>query len=412
MVAGQLWELFSCRQQSYFCRMTDRPIRLMRVTTIPMSLKILLRGQLTWMQQQGFEVLAVSSDGPEVNDLSAEGLSHQVVPMARAITPVADLLALVRMFRLIRRYRPDIIHTHTPKAGLIGILAAWAAGVPVRFHTVAGLPLMGLDGWRRWLLVLTERLTYRCATRVLVNSASLLRYIDEHITAGTVRLSVLGNGSSNGIDTVYFSRTPGLQEQGQLIRREHSIPDDAPVFCFIGRLVRDKGIGELVDAFDRVRAVFPDARLLLVGFTEPERDPLDADTEARIRGGSGIHAPGYCEDVRPWLAAADVFVFPSYREGFPNVVLQAAAMRLPVIASDINGCNEIVEDGSTGWLVPAQDLEALTAAMLTALQNRSVLEELGRSGRQRVEERFDRVVLWKLIREAYLEAIREVQAET
>lgn len=376
----------------------------MRVTTVPMSLKILLRGQLKWMQQQGFEVLAVSSDGPEVNDLTAEGLSHQVVPMSRAITPVADLLALVKMFRLIRQFRPDIIHTHTPKAGLIGMLAARAAGVPVRFHTVAGLPLMGLGGWRRRLLVLTERLTYRCATRVLVNSGSLLRYIDENITAGAVRLSVLGNGSSNGIDTAYFSRTPELQEQGRSIRAEYSITADAPVFCFIGRLVRDKGIGELVQAFDSVRDAFPEARLLLVGFMEPERDPLDAATEARIGGGSGIHALGYCEDVRPWLAASDVFVFPSYREGFPNVVLQASAMGVPVIASDINGCNEIVEEGKTGWLVPVRDQAALAEAMEQSVKDRHALTEMGHLGRQRVVERFERTALWKLIRQAYLEA--------
>ncbi|MFM7195721.1 MAG: glycosyltransferase, partial [Bacteroidota bacterium] len=265
--------------------MNNRPVRLLRVTTVPISLKILLRGQLAWMRAQGFEVLAVSADGPEVSDLQSEGIAHKVVRMHRAITPLADLIAVIRMYRVIREFRPDIIHTHTPKAGLVGLLAARLAGVPVRFHTVAGLPLMGLSGWRRQLLVRTERFTYRCATRVFVNSFSLREYIDREITRGKFDLTVLGNGSSNGIDTEYFSRHTEVLSAAQDIRRSLSIPEAAPVFCFIGRVVRDKGIGELINAFDQVRDRRPDVQLLLVGPLEPERDPLTPSDAARIAAG-------------------------------------------------------------------------------------------------------------------------------
>lgn len=385
--------------------MNDRPVRLLRVTTVPISLKILLRGQLAWMRRQGFEVLAVSADGPEVSDLRAEGIPHVVVPMSRAITPFADLIALFRMYAVIRRFRPDIIHTHTPKAGLIGLLAARLAGVPVRFHTVAGLPLMGLSGWRYRLLILTERFTYQCATEVLVNSFSLRSYIDREITKGKLSLTVLGNGSSNGIDTEYFSRHTEVMTAASRIRRSLSIPEAAPVCCFIGRVVRDKGISELILAFDQVRERHLDLQLLLVGPLEPERDPLTASEAARINAGNGIHSVGYQEDVRPWLAAADVFVFPSYREGFPNVVLQAGAMGLPVIATDINGCNEIVEEGSSGWLVPVRDGKALAAAMEQSLSDPQGLIEKGQLGRKRVVERYDQMEVWRCLEAEYRKAV-------
>jgi glycosyltransferase involved in cell wall biosynthesis len=373
--------------------------RLVRVTTVPISLKLLLEGQPVFFRDQGFEVLTVSADGPEVPELGATGIPHRIIPFTRRITPWRDLVCLVQLVRLFRAIRPDIVHTHTPKAGLLGMLAAWITQVPVRLHTVAGLPLMETRGLTRRVLGFTEGLTYACATRVYPNSKGLLTFVQQHFSRFQKKFAVIGAGSSNGIDVVRFSATPALREAAKNLRTTLSLSPHAFVFVFIGRLVGDKGIHELVAAFQLLSSA--NAHLVLVGPFEDERDPVSSDTKAAIDHHTRIHAVGFQSDVRPWLLMADTFVFPSYREGFPNVVMQAACLQVPCIVSDINGCNELVQSGESGWLVRPKDVAALRVAMQDAYQRPDLREKFATTLRKRVTENYDRSVIWAALLAEY-----------
>ena len=301
-------------------------------------------------------MLAVSSDGPETESLKQEGVPHQVVHMTRVISPFQDIVSLYRLIRVIQKFRPQIMHTHTPKAGLLGMIAAWICRVPVRLHTVAGLPVMEKKGFIRPVLILTEKITYACATRVYPNSQGLKTFIEGNIRTSTP-LRIIGKGSSNGIDTAFFSMTPDIEKEAQVLRAKFGIAKTSIVFSFIGRIVRDKGINELLLAFDSISKDM-NCRLFLCGPFEDELDPVSDESRRIIAENTNVITLGYVNDVRPVLVATDVFVFPSYREGFPNVVMQACCMGCPCIVSDINGCNEIIRHGETGLIVPSNNIEA------------------------------------------------------
>jgi len=381
-------------------------MRLLRITTVPISLKLLLRGQLEFMEANGIEVLSVSADGPEVKQLKVR---HKIVPMARAITPFQDLISLIRLILIIRKFRPDIVHTHTPKAGLLGMLSALLCGVKVRVHTIAGLPWLQTGGVVRRVLKMAETATVYCSTDTLVNSFRLMEILKSELPgiAGRRfeqgRLSVPGRGSSNGIDLNYFQKSPEISGEATLLRNEFQIAQDDVVFCFIGRLVRDKGVGELVRAFDRIREKYGNVRLILAGPVETGRDGLQDLVLRRVRAGNGIIAPGLVEDVRPWLAASDIFVFPSYREGFPNVLLQAGCMEVPVIATDINGCNEIVSNGFSGLLISPQSEDELVQSMETLMRSESDRKYFALNLKKYVTENFDQFAIWTELLRFYKE---------
>lgn len=371
--------------------------KLLRVTTVPVSLKLLLAGQPEFFGRKGFEVLTASADGPERKDLLNEGVRHAIVPMTRKITPLRDIYALIKMVGVIRSFKPDIIHTHTPKAGLIGMLASWICGVKVRMHTVAGLPLMESTGIKRKLLILTERITYACATRVYPNSTGLKTFINQNIS-DSGKIYVLGHGSTNGIDVSYFKQSDELLVKARYIRKEHKIPPDAFVFCFVGRIVNDKGIREIIGAFKRLQA--EETRpvyITLVGNFEQNLNPLDEADMQFLRTGSGIILTGFKEDVRPYILAADAFLFPSYREGFPNVVLQACALERCCIVSDINGCNEIIRHQQTGLLIRPKDVHAVFEAMRYVLDKKPEAAQLARYSRQFVSKNFDQQAVWNAL---------------
>ena len=376
--------------------------KLIRITTVHLSLKLLLTDQMKFMKTAGWDVLMVSSDGREVNEVvKREGCPHHVIPFTRKITPFQDLYCIWLLIKLFKEERPDIVHTHTPKAGILGMLAAKMAGVPVRLHTVAGLPLMEASGAKRHLLDAVEKLTYACATKVYPNSIGLRNIILENNYAPPQKLKVLGEGSSNGIDTKYFD--PGLFsdiEKAQF-RKKLRLPLDDLVFIFVGRLVADKGINELVEAFVELQKTEKSVSLLLVGPFEQELDPIMDNNLKIIKTHPKIVSVGFQEDVRPYLAVADVLAFPSYREGFPNVVLQAGAMGLPAIVSDINGCNEIVAENVNGCIIPVKDKIALKGAMQRLFKETSLREKLCSNSRSLVTKSYERKGFWKLLVEEY-----------
>lgn len=369
-----------------------------------MSLDLLLRGQLAFMKAQGFEVCAGSSSGREIEAIIArEGVTHHVFPFSRIISPLLDLVAVFRLVSFLRKHRFQIVHTHTPKAGLLGMIAAWICRVPIRLHTVAGLPLMETKGFKRKVLLLVERLTYHCATGVYPNSFKMMEYIQRHIYSSETKLKVIGNGSSNGIDTDYFQTDSILERRALAIKDELQIPLDHKVAIFIGRITGDKGINELVGAFKS----FEKLSLILVGPFEPDLDPLDNQTVLEIQQNPNIHAVGYQSEIRPYLLAADFLAFPSYREGFPNVPMQAGAMGLPSIVTDINGCNEIIAHEINGLIIPVKDQNALKLAMERLLNDAELFERMKEVARPMIVNRYDQKVVWEALHQEYIALIEE-----
>lgn len=381
-------------------------IKILRLTTVPVSLKILLRGQLGFMRQY-FLVKGVSSSGPELEQVAAqEDIETIPVEMARDISILNDLKALWNLILLFRKEKPEIVHTHTPKAGTLGMVAAWVCRVPVRLHTAAGLPLMEAQGAKREVLNLVERITYAMATKVYPNSFGLQEVIIQNGFCKASKLKVIGNGSSNGINTSHFSPDAASTGQKLGLRDKLSIKASDFVFIFIGRLVTDKGINELVKAFQEVQAKHPHCKLLLVGNAEPELDPLLPETEKAIATHKSIITTGFQSDVRPYLAISHALVFPSYREGFPNVPMQAGAMGLPSIVTDINGCNEIVQHENNGLIITPKNTEALVQAMLLLTEDPELTQRMADNARESIVSRFDQQTLWKLIKEEYDEQLK------
>ena len=380
--------------------------KLIRITTVPLSLKVLLKGQLRFMASNGFDVKGVSSEGEELKEVHEnEGIAVEAITMSRKITPFQDLKSLWEMWNFLRKEKPQIVHTHTPKAGIIGMLAARLAGVPHRLHTVAGLPLMEATGTKRKILNFVEKLTYSSATRVYPNSKGLYDFILQNNFTQSNKLKIIANGSSNGIDTAFFSPDQVTEiERVTLIEKLNIQPDDF-VFVFVGRIVSDKGINELIKAFSELQAAENNEpagiKLLLVGGLENDLDPLNPETLAEINQNKDIISVGFQQDVRSFFAIADALVFPSYREGFPNVVMQAGAMGLPSIVSDINGCNEIIIEGENGLIIPSKNVEKLKEKMLTLAKDKNLYTKLKGNSRRMIENRYEQSVVWNALLEEY-----------
>lgn len=380
--------------------------RILRITTVPISLKLLLKGQLTFFQEQGFEILAVSAAGKEVDYLKENGIPHEAVPMTRTISLLQDLRCLWKLIRLISSFKPDIVHTHTPKAGLLGMIASWVCNVPIRLHTVAGLPLMETKGIKRNLLNITERITYSCATRVYPNSYGLYDFIHSTFRIPNTKVKIIGKGSSNGIDTDYFTRTNEVEISANAIRNQYAIQKDEIVFSFVGRLVQDKGLVELVKAFKQILNK-QKAKLILVGVFEEELDPLPRDIMEFLKSSPHVILTGFQHDVRPFLVASHTFVFPSYREGFPNGVMQAACLEVPCIVSDINGCNELIHHKTSGRIVPVKNVEKLLEAMVETINDPIEARRMASEAHKFVVSHFKREFVWNALLEEYRSLLTE-----
>ena len=387
--------------------------KLIRITTVPISFKVLLKGQLRFMASNGFDVKGVSSEGEDLKEVvENEGVVMKAINMSRKITPFQDLKSLWEMWNFLRKEKPQIVHTHTPKAGIIGMLAARLAGVPHRLHTVAGLPLMEATGIKRKILNFVEKLTYSSATRVYPNSKGLYDFILQNNFTQSNKLKIIANGSSNGINTTFFSLAQVSEIERVTLREKLNIQPDDFVFVFVGRIVSDKGINELIKAFSELQTAenneLTGIKLLLVGGLESDLDPLNPETLAEINQNKDIISAGFQQDVRPFFAISDALAFPSYREGFPNVVMQAGAMGLPSIVSDINGCNEIIVEGENGLIIPSKNVEKLKEKMLTLARDKNLYIKLKENSRRMIENRYEQSVVWKALLEEYESLLQSV----
>ena len=378
-------------------------VKLLRITTVQESLESLLKGQMRFFVEHGYQVFMASAVTKPEHLASLEeheGCKHYELPLTRQITPIKDLLAIWKTYWLIRTLRPNIVHTHTPKAGMVGMIAAWLARVPIRLHTVAGLPLMERVGLTQQLLMMVERMTYWFATGVFPNSFGLQAYIFRHISKSS-KIKVIGQGSSNGINSSYFSKTVVIEQQASILREGLGLNSQDFVWIFVGRMVKDKGINELIAAFLDFDQQYPNQRLLLVGPYEQALDPLLPQTLAAISAHSSIIHVGFQKDIRPYLAMADALIFPSYREGFPNVPMQAACMGLPLILSNINGCNELIINEKSGLLILPKSSDAIFEAMKKLYLSPKLRLALAHKGQQDIQAKYSQAVVWNQIKAEY-----------
>ena len=370
-------------------------LKLIRTSTIPASLENLLKGQLKMLSKY-YNVLAVSSLGDDMETIEErEGVRTIAIPMERRISLIKDFISLIRLIVLFAKERPDMVHSITPKAGLLSMLAAWITRVPVRMHTFTGLVFPTATGKMQKLLIAMDRLTCFCATHINPEGEGVKRdLVNYNITSKP--LHIIANGNVNGIDLEYFDKTPEVVEKACSYKKEGTF-----TFCFVGRMVRDKGINELVHSFLRLYQKDERVRLLLVGPFENELDPVLPEVEEHILHHPGICYMGYQNDVRPFLVASDALVFPSYREGFPNVVIQAGAMGLPAIVTDINGCNEIVLPDLNGVIIPSKDEQALYESMKYFASHPVEVERMAANARPLIASRYEQRIVWNALLDEY-----------
>mgnify|MGYP000235363112 CR=1 FL=1 len=383
-----------------------KSVKIIRTSTVPGSLNTFCRGLLRELREkEGYEVVAVSSPGEQLDEIAArEGVRTHAVPMERHISPLKDLKSLFGLIRVFRREKPAMVHSMTPKAGLLSMIAAWICRVPIRLHTFTGLVFPTATGLTQKILILTDCITCACATHIVPEGEGVKNDLIKYCITKKP-LKVLGHGNVRGIDLdLYNPALPEVQSEAEKLR-SHGIF----TFIFVGRLVRDKGINELVRAFSQLNAQYPHTRLLLVGPYEEDLDPLRPETVAAIDNNKAIMAIGSQKDVRPWLATSDAFVFPSYREGFPNVVIEAGAMGLPSIVTDINGSREIIIDGDNGIIIPPRQTETLRQAMEIFLTDKDMAQKLSRNARPLIASRYEQSYVRRCLKEYYREILNNIK---
>jgi len=359
--------------------------RIVVVTTVADTVNYILYDIIKNMTDH-FDVSVICDDSEKIKHI--DGVSVYSVPMKRGISPLYDVLSFFLMVKTLLKIKPYLVHSYTPKAGLVAMLSAFLCRVQVRVHTFTGLIFPSVPGFKGRILKLADKAVAGFST-VTVSESQGVR--NELLRAGIVSSKaespIIGNGNIAGVNVEYFD-----PDQRSVLHDGNSIVDEFSlhgcfVFCYVGRLNRDKGIKELVESF---RELPVESRLLIVGAIDYSSPP-DTESMTEVESNPRIHLVGFKADIRGCLAASDVLVLPSYREGFPNVVLQAMAMKCPVISTDVSGSNEVVANGETGWLVPIRDVEAFRDGMLAAFQSsRDLLNFMGHNGRNTVIDRYDR----------------------
>ena len=384
-------------------------MKIIRACTVSQSVGF-VRGMLPDLCKK-YEVVVLSSPGPELTEAGeVPGVRTIAVPMERHISLKRDIVSLLTLIRVFRRERPGMVHSMTPKAGMLCMVAAWLTRVPVRVHTFTGLVFPTATGLKRRILMATDWLTCACATHVIPEGEGVKNdLLNNGITKKPLR--VLGYGNVRGIDLDYFCNDNVNVNGNVNLNLNGNVRGGR--FLFVGRIVRDKGINELVKAFCRLHERLPHTKLWLVGHYEDDLDPISEETRKAIAENDGIEAvgPKRGKDLLKYYAAADCFVFPSYREGFPNTVLEAGAMGLPSIVTDINGSREIVKEGENGLIVPPRDEDVLYEAMLRMVNDTEARTAMAGNARKMIADRFEQGFVRKCLYDFYDEILTSLKAD-
>jgi glycosyltransferase involved in cell wall biosynthesis len=314
------------------------------------------------------------------------------IDMTRRITPIQDLIALYKLYIYISNEKPDIVYTFTPKAGLLGMIASFLSGIPVRIHSVVGMPLMEARGRRLFLLKFIERMTYLFSTKLFCNSLGLKKYINHNLSSSPI--TVIGQGSINGVDTNYFRNTYSKEEQLE-IRDKYNILKGDFVITFVGRIVKDKGVNELVESFVNLVKKYPNLKLLLVGDYEEDLNPISKKNKYFIDALDSIITVGFQNDIRRFLSITNLFTLPSYREGLPNSLIEAGSFGIPLLATDINGCNEIIENNKTGVLVENKNAKSLESGIEKLFLNKELYDYIKNNIRIKMIKKYDQNYFWR-----------------
>ncbi len=389
--------------------MQDKP-KLFRIATVPMSLNLLLKGQLEFLNKH-FQVTAISGEGEDLQTVAKrEGVNIHEIEMHRPISLRQDLKSLWNLYWYFKKEKPTIIHSITPKAGLLSMMAGKLAGVPVRMHTFTGLIFPHKYGYMKRTLIIMDKILCRCATHVYPEGRGVKEDLQKHNITNKP-LKIIANGNVNGVDIDYYHPEAISEEAKNQLRASLQIKEDDFVFVFVGRLVIDKGLRELVKAFDAISKNHKKVKLILVGPKENAHNPKKRRMFHSIQQNENIITVGFQEEVRPYYAISNVLILPSYREGFPNAVLQAGAMGLPSIVSDISGCNEIIEHEVNGLLVPKKNHRELQKAMGKMLYNPSLLKEFHQNAINKVVESFDKDFVWQELKKEYENALDKLKLQ-
>ena len=365
--------------------------KLIIITTVPMSLATLVKGQAKYLSSY-FDVKLVTSFSEKNQEISKdEGVELKSIDMTRQITIIKDLKALIELYKYFKNQKPDIVYTFTPKAGLLGMMASFLSRVPVRIHNIVGMPLMEATGKKFILLKFIERLTYFFSTNLFCNSFGLKKFINENLTKKDVK--VIAQGSINGVDTEFFKNTKTLDEK-ELIRDKFKIDKKDFVITFVGRIVKDKGINELIEAFINLSKKYNNLKLLLVGDYEEHLNPIKKENKILIDSLDSIITVGFQNDIRDFLSITDLFVLPSYREGLPNSLIEAGSFGIPLLATNINGCNEIIDDCITGILVEKKSAKKLEEAIDKLLEDKELYNSIKLKVRDRIIEKYEQKYFW------------------
>ena len=384
--------------------------KLVRITTVPQSLFKLLEGQIGYMNSI-YDVTIVSSSGELLDKAAArEGVPSYSVEMNRGMSPAKDIVSLLKLIMLLRKLKPTIIHTHTPKAGLLGMISGMIVGVPIKLHTVAGMPLETRKGLKKKLLLLMEKLCYSVADKVYPNSDSLYDFIINNKLSISSKLKVIGGGSSNGIDIGYFKRSSQLELESANIKKSLGLVENDVVIGYVGRLTSDKGINELVDSFLELSSIKENIYLLLLGKFEQDQDPISDSSKLSIETNPKILFVGYQSDVRPYFMAMDLFAFPSHREGLPNVLLQAGAMDLPIVTTNASGCRDVINSDKVGMKYSCGNRDQLFSSMKKLIDDKTLRTVYSKNIRKSIIDRFSRDKIWLELEKEYSRLINQVES--
>jgi len=384
-------------------------VRIAHITSVPFFLVTQLAGQMKHLRRVGMQVTLISSNGPELEQLSSEsGLRHIAIDIRRKPALLRDLLALVRMVWVFRKQRLDIVHSTTPKAGLLTAVAGKLAGVPIRLHTFTGQPWVTMSGLLRFFSRLSDRLISKLNTRCYADSPSQRQFLVKQNIMAVDSVGVIGSGSLAGVDVTRFDRNRFTPEECESLRRELEVAQDAAILIFIGRITRDKGIIELLSAFRQLREESYAVELLLVGPMDDGDNPEPTVPRDQIEGSSRVHWMGYTGTPERYLAISDILCLPSYREGFGTVVIEAAAMGVPTVGTRINGLVDAVIDGETGILVEPRDSRALFSVLKRLLDQPELIISMGSAARRRCIQAFDAEIVNRNLTQEYMALLSQL----